>query len=361
MRWPWQKQPATERRESGGDFASAVLAAIEAEAAGSTADATRTAAVEAAAGALSRALAAAHVDGPDDIAETVTPGFLAQCGRDLIRTGASLHAIRMSGGMVRLIPCASWNWEGNHDPASWTIRATAYGPSTSTTWHLPASSVVWIAWGSRPGAPYLGTGPTSWASVTARLGAASERTLADEAGGPLAQVIPLPIFEGKRDDEDDDDDTYAAVRAAIAKARGKAVTVETTADGNDRGKAGAPQKDWIASRLGPAPPAATVELARDAFMRTLAACGCSPALFDDSDGTSKREALRQWTLGTVKPLARLLETELSAKLSAPIRLRFDLYNVDLAGRAQAFQKLVAGGMPVNEALALSGLLAGEDA
>ena len=83
--------------------------------------------------------------------------------------------------------------------------------------------------------------------------------------------------------------------------------------------------------------------------------------FDDSDGTSKREALRQWHLGTVQPLARLLETELSEKLEASIRLRFDLYNVDLAGRAQAFQKLIAGGVGVNEALQTAGLLIDEAA
>lgn len=99
-----------------------------------------------------------------------------------------------------------------------------------------------------------------------------------------------------------------------------------------------------------------VQVADSTFARVLAACGCSPALFDDSDGTSKREALRQWHLGTVQPLARLLEHELSEKLEADVRLRFDLYNVDLAGRAQAFQKLVAGGVAVNEALATSGLL-----
>ena len=107
------------------------------------------------------------------------------------------------------------------------------------------------------------------------------------------------------------------------------------------------------------PPDGLVKLADAAFMRTLAACGCSPALFDDSDGTSKREALRQWHLGTVAPLARLVEAELSAKLETDVRLRFDLYNVDLAGRAQAFQKLLVGGVGVNEALATSGLLAGD--
>ena len=100
-----------------------------------------------------------------------------------------------------------------------------------------------------------------------------------------------------------------------------------------------------------------MKLADAAFNRVLAASGCSPALFDASDGTSKREALRQWHLGVVMPLARQIEHELTAKLDAYVRLRFDLYNVDLAGRAQAFQKLVAGGVGVNEALATSGLLA----
>lgn len=103
-----------------------------------------------------------------------------------------------------------------------------------------------------------------------------------------------------------------------------------------------------------------VKLAESAFARLLAAAGCSPALFDDSDGTSKREALRQWHLGTVQPLARMLSAELSEKFETTIRLRFDLYNVDLAGRAQAFQKLVAGGVAVQDALITAGLLAGDD-
>ena len=53
----------------------------------------------------------------------------------------------------------------------------------------------------------------------------------------------------------------------------------------------------------------------------------------------------------------MLEHELTVKLETDVQLRFDLYNIDLAGRAQAFQKLVAGGVGVNEALATSGLLA----
>ena len=100
-----------------------------------------------------------------------------------------------------------------------------------------------------------------------------------------------------------------------------------------------------------------MKVADSAFARMLAACGCSPALFDGSDGTAKREALRQWHLGTVRPLARLLEHELSARLDAPIRLRFDGYPRDMVSRAQVFAKLIAAeGVTVEKALAIAGLV-----
>lgn len=92
------------------------------------------------------------------------------------------------------------------------------------------------------------------------------------------------------------------------------------------------------------------------FNAVLAACGCSPALFDDNYGTSKREALRQFHLGTVQALARILERELTAKLEVEVKLSFDLYSVDLTGCAQVFQKLVAGGMEVVKAASVAGLM-----
>ena len=108
------------------------------------------------------------------------------------------------------------------------------------------------------------------------------------------------------------------------------------------------------------PPEAMVALAESAFARSLAAAGCSPALFDTSDGTSKREALRQWHMGVVRPLARMLSAELTEKFNTAITLKFDNYPLDLAGRAQAFQKLVAGGVAAHEALMTAGLLADDD-
>ena len=352
MRWPWSK---TEKRDSGGNFSDAVVRLIESQAAGTAADASSTAAVEAASGALSRAFASADVQGDAWVQEIVTPSFLAQVGRDLIRNGDSMHVIRMSNdGMIQLIPASSWHWEGNHDPDSWTVRVTAYGPSTSTTWNLPATSVIFMRWGSTPGQPYVGIGPLSWAHTTARLQSETERSLADEAGGPLAQLLAIPQDGGAGGD----DDPLAMMKADIKAARGKALLVETSSAGWGEGKTAAPARDWKAERLGPHPPEAMATITKQTFAAVLAACGCSMAMFDDSDGTSKREAQRIFLHGTVRPLGKLLSAELSAKLETEIALNFDqLYMHDLVGRAQAFQKLVAGGMDVAKAAGVTGLLA----
>ena len=73
--------------------------------------------------------AGARVDGPPHVLEAVEPSFLAQVGRDLIRSGDSMHVIDVDrDGRVTLLPCSSWHWEGSAHPSSWTVRATFYGP-----------------------------------------------------------------------------------------------------------------------------------------------------------------------------------------------------------------------------------------
>lgn len=354
MRWPWQHR---ERRDSGGSFSDAVLRAIEAQAAGTAADTSATAAVEAASGALSRALSAADVQGPPWVREAVSPAVLGLIGRDLVRKGQSLHIIRLDqAGRVQLVPAASWNFEGSHDPDSWSVRATAYGPSTSTTWHLPASAAIFVAWGATAGAPYTGIGPLSWAATTVRLQSEAERALGDEASGPVAQLLTIP--EGQDADSDSDGDPLAPLRSAIAGARGRALLMETTQSGYGEGRQNAPRRDWDPKPLHPAPADGLVKVADAAFARTLAATGTPPALFDPgADGTSQREGLRRWHMGTVIPLARMIEAELSAKLDAEIHLKFDGYPLDLAGRAASFAKLVQGGVDPIKAMQTAGLLA----
>ena len=354
----WFKRTEPETRASnngGGDFFNAVVAQLEAQASTRAADAGATAAVEAAAGALSRAFADAEVVGDPQARQAVTPAFLAQVGRDLIRSGASLHRIDTPGGRVRLWPVAQWYWhEGrSSDPSTWTVRVTEYGPSGSMTHVLPWSAVVWQTWGLSTTTPWVGRAPTSWAALTAKLAAEAERSLGDEVAGPIAQILPVPQDGG----DGTDSDPLAALKADIGAARGRAVLTETTAQGWGEGKASAPMSDWRPQRLGPDPPASVPEIARDSFARMLAACGTVVALFDSSDGTSQRESLRRWHMGTVRPLARLLEHELTTKLETPVRLKFDGYPLDLQARASTFKALVAGGADVNNALAISGLLA----
>ena len=70
--------------------------------------------------------------------------------------------------------------------------------------------------------------------------------------------------------------------------------------------------------------------------------------------------MSRWHQNTVLPLAKLIEHELTTRLETEVRLKFDNYPLDLQGRAVAFQKLVTGGVPVNDALVTSGLLASDD-
>ena len=361
--WPFKNR--AEERQSGGGYTDAVVAAIEAQASAKVADASSTAAIEAAAGALSRAFMSATVDGPSWAQEAISPVWLAQVGRSLIREGASLSVMVMGGdGMVELIPAAYWNFENINPGAqegeresSWEARVSTYGPSTSYTRLVSRDRLIFVRWGSSPGTRYQGRGPTSWAHTTARLQGEAERSLADEAAGPLAQLLTTP--EGTDTDSDDDSDPWAAVRVALAGARGGSVLVETVSTGGGDGPAAAPRRDWEPRRLGPAMPDAMVAVAQASFSRMLAACGVPPALYDPmAPATGLREATRLWHMGTVVPLARLIEHELSARLDVPVRLVFDNYPLDLAGRAQAFVKLVSGGVAVNEALVTAGLLEG---
>ena len=365
MRWPWSKPaPVPEKRESGGSYSDIIIRLAEAQAAGKAADAASTAAVEAASGALSRAFASATVEGPPWAAEAVSPAFLALVGRDLVRRGQSLHVIRVGNdGRVRLAPAADWNWQdGSDDPESWNVRATCYGPAASVTRLVPAAGVVFVTWSTTPGTPYAGAGPLSWASTTARLQSETERSLADEAGGPVANLIPVPQSGAMIGEDGEEVDPLDLLRADIAGARGKTFLLETLMAGLGEGRASAPLRDWVASRLGPNPPQTMAEVRRDTFNAVLAACGCPPAMFDDSDGTAQRESFRRYLHLTVSPLGRIAERELSRKLEADIRLNFDaLMASDLSGRARAFQSLVKGGMDVAKAAALAGLLAEEAA
>ena len=272
-----------------------------------------------------------------------------------------MHVITVSPvGDLALLPCSSWHFEGAAHPSTWRVRATVYGPSTSTTRHIPNSGVVFVKWGATPGQPYTGVGPLSWAHTTARLQSETERSLADESGGPMAQLMAIPQ-DGGADDADEEADPLRQLRADIRAARGKALLVETVAAGWGEGMSAAPRKDWQATRLGPNPPAAMGEVMGQGFLEVLAACGVPPGMFQKMGDSGQRESYRRWCALVVQPLGRLLADELTSKLESDIGLDFSgLYAHDLAGRARAFQSMVGGGMDPAKAAGLSGLMESEN-
>ena len=226
------------------------------------------------------------------------------------------------------------------------------------TRYLPSAAALHFRYAVDPARPWLGLSPLQWASTTARLQAESERSLADEAAGPVAQLLAIPADGG----DDSEEDALALLKRDISGARGKALLLETTSAGWGDGQSAAPHRDWQANRLGPNPPTALNTTRRESYGAVLAAMGVPPDLMDvDSTGTAQREAYRRWFASTAEPLARVVEAELSAKLEESISLDLSgLYAQDLVGRASAFQRLVGGGVSINEALATSGLLSADE-
>ena len=131
-------------------------------------------------------------------------------------------------------------------------------------------------------------------------------------------------------------------------------------------KAGLPHRVRIGSRssIGPEPDGELCKLREQAQMAVAAACGIPPALLYSISrwhfGAGK--SYRAFLHSAVRPVARLVADEVEMKLGTRPTFHFDaLYAHDLSGRAQSFQRFAAGGMEVNQALALTGLLVQDDA
>ena len=179
--------------------------------------------------------------------------------------------------------------------------------------------------------------------------------MGDELSGPTGSL--LPIAAGG------DDPSVQALKSDIRNLRGSTALVERLSDwaSGDASHVSS-SSEWQPRRLGANPPAGVVAIAERAALEVYGACGVPPALFGArSDGTGLRESYRILLHTTLAPLVRIVESELTAKLGGEVKLSLDSIGAaDLSGRARAFQSLVGGGMPVEKAAALAGLLESED-
>ena len=69
-----------------------------------------------------------------------------------------------------------------------------------------------------------------------------------------------------------------------------------------------------------------------------------------------------WVHCHVSPLSRIVASEVADKLDMPgLSMSFEaLYGSDTLGRASAFKRMVEGGMAVEKAASLSGLVAADE-
>ena len=351
MKWPWRRTAGGTETRAGG-YTDAIVNQIIARANGSTAAvAGATAALETAAGHVGRAFAAADVAGSPFSREVVTPAALMLIGRELIRNGETLLAI--DANLRCLLPATSWDVEGAPDPQTWTYRATLASPSYTSTRTVPGAAVVHPRYAIEPARPWAGLGPITVASLAGKLSASVAAALTEESGTTTGFVLPLPVGG--------EDASVLALRSDLRKAGARCTLSSRCArcTGPVRQCAGA-RLATAATRPGPAGRrSGAVHRGRKRGARRLRGSG----RHGRERGRGRRSAgiLSTFLHATIGPLARLVEAELRTKLDDPdLGLSFDsLFAGDLAGRARAFQSLVGGGMDVDKAAGLAGLMESE--
>ena len=305
--------PNTENRAGYTDL---LTNAILSQATG--ADSIYAGALEIAAGTFSRAFASAEPSGVD--ARYFPATVLAEIGRDLIECGESVWDIMPE--RLRHVP--SLDTETNRRQA-----------------HFRWSTDVHSG---------RGIGPLARASALSRLSNSLENGLSKEAGATIGYVLPVP--------SDGQDQSVTKLREDLRTLDGKIALVETAAGGWDAGRVAAPRRDYEPRRLGPDMPQSNIQMYKEANRIVLAACGIPTEIVDEgTDGTSSREAWRRFLHSTLQPIGKLISAQ-ALESNLQVTLSFEsLFASDVTGRARAFNSLVQGGMDIEQAAAVTGLLA----
>ena len=326
----WLERIFRRPRERGIDYEQALIGA-QMQAATATPLSTVLAAIEAPIGVLARAFASAEVEADPWAQSLLSPAFLSDAVRHVLRRGEHVSAIEGPGDSPRLSSASDWDVQGGgHDPAGWQYRVTLAGPHTTSSRTLSGAGVVHLTYATSPREPWRGRGPLALSKATAALAGEIERALAEEARSPTASIVP--VSEGL------DAEGLKALRTDIAKARGGALTPETRGGGG----MGGDRAEYRPHKLQAAPAESLVTLREHVCRELAAAMGIAPELLSgESEGTGRRESWRQCLHGTLVPLARRFEWELSAKLDTPIRLSFDrLFASDIQGRLRSWRSAV---------------------
>ena len=324
-------RPAPEVRESEDSYTDQQVAAAVATAKGTAASAL-TATVE----SIARLWEAGFTAGKS---ETLAPWQLALCGRALALKGEVLFW-RASG----LLPVADHDVQGDSAfPGRWRYRLTMPAPSTSITRNASADTVLHARVGATPRQPWRGCSPLTNAGATRAVLEQVERSLSEEHGGPVGNVVAVPDPGNSQD-----------VVNEIAVLKGRTILGEAS-EMDVPGEGAGSRTNWKPNRIGPMPADGTIA-SREAVERSLLAAGGVPVeLVQPHSGSDAREGWRWFLWSTIAPAAALVSAELR-RIGLPDGIDFAALNAsDLAGRARAYSQLRKAEMPEADARRLTGL------
>ena len=334
-----------QRRETRAqEYTDVVVQALLAGASGDVAKGL-TAGREIAAGTWGRAFSSADIKPAGIVADALTP-HLGHIGRSLVTRGEVIFALDYSDGLT-LLPATSATIAGGPNPASWTYELSLAGPSTTQTRRaLTSDAVLHIVYAHGPKSPWSGVSPIEASETTQKLLDNLELRLAQEAGGSVGSVVPVPNVQ-----------TTGQLQTDLRAMSGQITLVETTSGGYGSGQSGAPQSDYQVRRIGADPPPTLAILRRQVEQSVLASCGIPPSVLGGADASASREGYRQFLFGTIQPVAKSVAVQVGGYFDTEISFDFaSLMAGDLTGRARAVMSLVNAGVPLDKALEQSGLM-----
>ncbi len=352
MQLPWQKKTPTEKRSS---YDAQLIAALHAAALNEAADVAATSTVQAACGLLARSLSAATVTPQTAITRAVSPTYLYGVGESLVVRGEHVALIDVSDSAVQLLPAVTWDIAGKSTAQrEWLYKLTLPVPDGQTVQTVPGASVVHIRLPS-VATPWQGTSAIAASGVSSELMASIEDAMRQEVSSATrARLISVAGFEDA--DPDDEDDPWTALINDIRTAKAKSVLMPAPATLIQGVGAASAPPTFGTVHLQPSVPE-DLQTLRDRVSSGLyAAVGIMATLFEASEATAVREAMRALHSLILIPLGGLIETELSAALDTPVQLDFTRLQLgNLRERAQVTKALVDAGVDQAQALTLAGL------
>jgi len=342
----WLRNLVRTERRSARTVTYTTMRTDAAAYAASVADEHALAVVTACIVSYARAFAAASVEGAP---RAVTPAFLAEAVGTMARRGEAFYAVLGAGDAPLLVPAETAEITGGADPDSWQYLLTIAGPNASDTHRLPAAQVLHLRWFTEARRPWRGVGPLQMARRTLDLLSTAEACLRNEANGLSVRLLQLEASGA----EEGQDEAMASDLNAPARRSRLSILADTEPN--------AQRLLDVRPTLDGAMVSAYGELTR----QVCAAFGVPPALLlsvtGSGGGIAERESYRrQWALA-LRPLARLVEDELRAKLERPeLTISLEaLRAADVAGSTRAAKQLVDVGVPLADALRMVGLTEGE--